>query len=108
MKRREFLKFTSAALAVGLLPGAAHASLLPVLSGAPTLPQFDAPLTAVARQQALAATRLVYNWTTNYPFLPGVPKLGNLPPTEVSSVEWTILEARTLAEVTTNLLAWIA
>ncbi|HEY2512044.1 MAG TPA: hypothetical protein VGI39_14350, partial [Polyangiaceae bacterium] len=109
MKRREFLKFTTAALAVGLFPGAAQASLLPILSGVPTLPQSDDPLTALARQQALAATRVVYNWTTNYPFLPGVPKLGTtLPPAEVQSVEWTILEGQTLVQVTTNLLAWIA
>jgi len=108
MKRREFLKFTSVAVAVGLLPGMAQASLLPILSGVPTLPQSNDPLTALARQQALAATRVVYSWTTDFPFLPGVPMLGTLPPSEVSSVEWTLLEAQTVADVTTNLLAWIA
>jgi arachidonate 15-lipoxygenase len=105
MDRRQFLKLASVAASAALLPRRAGAATL----GTPTLPQYDSLTGSIARQAQLAATRLVYTWTYDFPDMPGVPKQGPvMAPTELQSAEWSITEAQVIASVTSNILLWLA
>ncbi|WP_293643435.1 lipoxygenase family protein [Sphingopyxis sp. RIFCSPHIGHO2_12_FULL_65_19] len=80
------------------------APAVPMPASDPSLPQDDTPAQQAERAAQLAATRLVYRWTTDVPTLPGVPLATQVPKNDEPTIAWFVILIGVALDIVRNAL----
>src|SRR3990167_611327 len=105
-RRRFFAPDRSLAMSYPMPPLTAPtaAPAVPMPASDPSLPQDDTPAQQAERAAQLAATRLVYRWTTDVPTLPGVPLATQVPKNDEPTIAWFVILIGVALDIVRNAL----
>lgn len=108
MKRRDILKWSASASALGMLAGRPSSTSAAVPVPKPTLPQKIDPISASVRRLGLVAQQATYRWTEAHVNLAGVPMGAVVPPSELPALEHQLRTTTRAVEAVTNFAASFA
>lgn len=108
MKRRDILKWSASASALGVLAGKPSSTSAAVPVPRPTLPQKLDPISASVRRLGLVTQQATYRWTESHINLAGVPMGVVVPPSELPALEHQLKATTRAVEAVTNFAASFA